>query len=96
MPRLSPTAAITPIFLLKLSRPYFWLVTCWLYLLPTGRRFDLLGSGSFWCGLAYSTLPLNLLCYLMNDLSDVEVDQHNPRKGGPLLGIRASTPALQA
>lgn len=84
------------LFLLKLSRPYFWLVTFWLYLLPTGRRFDLLGSGWFWCGFAYSTLPLNLLCYLMNDLSDVDVDRENPRKGGPLLGIRAQLPALRS
>lgn len=84
------------LFLLKLSRPYFWLVTFWLYLLPTGRRFDLLSSGWFWCGFAYSTLPLNLLCYLMNDLADVEVDLHNPRKGGALLGIRAQLPALRS
>ena len=96
MGRLAPNVVVTPLFLLKLSRPYFWLVTFWLYLLPTGRRVDLLSSGWFWCGLAYCTLPLNLLCYLMNDLSDVEVDQHNPRKGGPLLGIRAGAPALQA
>ena len=96
MGRLAPNVVVAPLFLLKLSRPYFWLVTFWLYLLPTGRRFDLLSSGWFWCGLAYCTLPLNLLCYLMNDLSDVEVDQHNPRKGGPLLGIRAGAPALQA
>ena len=84
------------LFLLKLSRPYFWLVTFWLYLLPTGRRFDLLSSGWFWCGFAYSTLPLNLLCYLMNDLADVAVDRDNPRKGGALLGIRAQLPALRS
>ena len=94
--RLTPSTTITPLFLLKLSRPYFWLVTCWLYLIPTGQRPELFGSGPFWAGLAYSTLPLNLLCYLMNDISDVEVDKHNPRKGGSLLGIRASAGALAA
>ena len=95
-PRLTPSTTITPLFLLKLSRPYFWLVTCWLYLIPTGQRLDLFGSVPFWFGLAYSTLPLNLLCYLMNDLSDIEVDKHNPRKGGSLLGIRAGAGALSA
>lgn len=95
-PRLTPDTVVTPLFLFKLSRPYFWLVTFWLYLLPTGQRWDLWSSVPFWFGLAYSTLPLNLLCYLMNDLSDIEVDKHNPRKGGPLLGIRAGAGSLWA
>jgi len=106
----------TALFALKVSRPYFYLVTLWLYVLPTGRHFDLLTSGWFWCaaahsnrpslpsmqlhiastrirlgvrtsatafrvrcGLLYCTLPLNLLCYLMNDLADTAVRLHRTR-----------------
>jgi len=81
---------------LKVSRPYFWLVTVWLYLLPTGRGYGMLASGRFWLGLAYCTYPLNLLVYLMNDMSDVKVDEHNQRKGsGSGTGAKASATALR-
>ncbi len=76
------------------SRPYFWLVTLWLYLLPTGQRYDLLHTPRFWLGIVYCTLPLNLMCYLMNDLADVDVDSANPRKGGRLLGAKESAASL--
>ena len=77
------------------SRPYYWLVTCWLYLLPTGGRYELFGQPAFWVGLLYCTFPLNLLCYLMNDSADVSVDSSNPRKGGMLLGAKANPAALR-
>jgi len=80
---------------LQVSRPYFWLVTVWLYLLPTGQQYALLSEGSFWLGLAYCTYPLNLLVYLMNDMSDVKVDKHNQRKGGSGTGAKASVAALR-
>ena len=78
------------------SRPYYWLVTCWLYLLPTGGRYELFDQLPFWLGLSYCTLPLNLMCYLMNDLADVEVDAKNDRKGGGMLGAKASAARLHA
>ena len=81
---------------LRISRPYYWLVTLWLYLLPTGGRVDLLSQWPFLVGLAYCTLPLNLMCYLMNDLADVEVDADNPRKGGDLLGAKEDAVRLRA
>ena len=84
---------------LVVSRPYFYLVTLWLYLLPTGGRFELLSSpfgGPFWVGFAYCTYPLNLLCYLMNDLSDVDVDRENPRKGGVIFGCRGTAAELRS
>lgn len=95
-----PGSVVQPLrallFSVKVSRPYFWLVTLWLYLLPTGQRYDLWARGRFWVGLLYCTMPLNLLCYLMNDLSDVQVDEMNPRKGGVLLvGVRARAAALR-
>lgn len=98
---VEPTAAIleelpTALRALKNSRPYFYLATLWLYVLPTGRHFDLLTSGWFWCGLLYCTLPLNLLCYLMNDLADTAVDASNPRKGGSLFGVRERSERLHA
>ena len=68
---------------LKTSRPYFWLVTVWLYLLPTGQHYELLSSAIFWVGVLYCTYPLNLLCYLMNDIADIANDKGNRRKGTP-------------
>jgi len=83
-------------FAFKVSRPYFYLVTIWLYLIPTGRRADLWASVPFWIGLLYNTMPLNLLTYLMNDLADVEVDSENPRKRSSMLvGVRARGAALR-
>jgi len=83
------------LFAVKVSRPYFWLVTIWLYLLPTGQYYHLWSQARFWAGLLYAALPLNLLCYLMNDLADVDVDVDNPRKGGVLYGVVAHAAALR-
>lgn len=82
--------------LLRVSRPYYWLVTLWLYLLPTGGRLELLPTLPFCIGLIYCTMPLNAMCYLMNDLSDVIVDADNPRKGGELLGAKEDESKLRA
>ena len=83
-------------FVCAVSRPYYWLVTLWLYLLPTGGRAELFGQLPFWLGFCYCTLPLNLMCYLMNDLADHLVDADNPRKGGMLLGAKAELLRLRA
>ena len=91
--------------LLLVSRPYLWLVTLWLFLLPTGGEYRIWTCPRFWCGVLYCTLPLNILVYLMNDLTDVAIDKVNPRKGGytgariPAADLRALVPwaiALQA
>ena len=81
--------------LITVSRPYFWLVTAWLFLLPTGRRPEVFASTRFWCGLGYCALPLNVLVYLMNDLADVALDAANPRKGG-ITGARMQEAELRA
>ena len=81
---------------LKVSRPYFWLVTVWLYVLPSGQQYDLLLRPLFWAGFAFCTFPLNLLCYLMNDISDADVDRHNPRKDGAIHGAKAGAERLRA
>ena len=82
--------------LLRVSRPYYYLVTLWLYLMPTGGHVELLATAPFWLGIAYCTLPINLLCYLMNDLSDVDVDRENPRKGGVIFGCRGTAAELRS
>jgi len=80
--------------MLRVSRPYYYLVTLWLYLLPTGGHSELITHAPFWLGLVYCTMPLNLMCYLMNDVSDVKVDKFNARKGGALLGAKESADTL--
>ena len=80
----------------RVSRPYYYLVTLWLYLMPTGGDYAVFLSYRFWLGAAYCTLPLNILCYLMNDLADVATDFDNPRKGGSLLGAKESLATLQS
>jgi 4-hydroxybenzoate polyprenyltransferase len=81
--------------LLRVSRPYYYLVTLWLYLMPTGQYAELFSRVPFWLGFSYCTVPLNALCYLMNDLSDVKVDKQNMRKGGALLGAKESEANLR-
>ena len=81
--------------LLGVSRPYFWLVTAWLYLLPTGRRSHIWSSGRFWTGALFVTLPLNMLVYLMNDLADVRIDTASVRKRSAFGGVGSVTSAVQ-
>jgi 4-hydroxybenzoate polyprenyltransferase len=74
-------------FLLKVSRPGFWLTSVWFYLLPLGQC-EVLGSGPFWLGVFYVTFPLGMLIYGWNDLVDYETDRLNPRKDTFLFGAR--------
>jgi 4-hydroxybenzoate polyprenyltransferase len=76
--------------LLKVSRPGLWLVFVWLYIWPTAGNIKLLTTPVFWFGLLYSTLPLNLLVYGMNDLVDEDTDSQNPRKGNYIYGAKTS------
>ena len=78
-------------FLLKASRPGFYLTALWFYLLPAGGVF-VFDSWRFWLGAVYVTLPLGLLIYGWNDIVDYETDRLNPRKGTFLFGAKA-TPA---
>ena len=74
-------------FMLKVSRPGFWLTSIWFYMLPLGQHavFD---SARFWIGVLYVTLPLGLLIYGWNDAVDAETDRLNPRKDTFLFGAR--------
>ena len=80
----------------QVSRPGLWLVTVWVYLLPTGSAWHVWRERSFWIGLVHCTLPLNLLVYWWNDLGDFDTDATNPRKGGNWLGARAPAARLRA
>jgi hypothetical protein len=71
---------------LHTSRPGLWLVTLWVYLMPTGGMHEVFNTVQFWVGLFYCCLPLNLLVYAWNDLFDFNCDKHNPRKQGLLVG----------
>jgi len=81
--------------LVKLSRPGWWLVHVWLYLAPTGQKYHLLGTLSFWLGLLYALFPLNLLVYGLNDYTDVELDANNKRKGNFMYGAKCSRTQME-
>ncbi|CAJ1457544.1 unnamed protein product [Effrenium voratum] len=81
--------------LVKLSRPGWWLVHVWLYLAPTGQKYHLLSTLSFWLGLAYVLFPLNLLVYGLNDYTDVDLDAKNDRKGNFMYGAKCSAEQLR-
>lgn len=82
------------LFLVKASRPGFWLTALWFYLLPVGRVW-VFDSWTFWLGAFYVTLPLGLLIYGWNDLVDQETDRLNPRKDSYLFGARPSPAQMQ-
>ena len=80
---------------LKASRPGWWLVTLWLYVLPTACTGDpLAASPRFWLGLVYVTFPLNLLVYVWNDVVDQQYDRGNARKDSFLYGAKAAPAQL--
>lgn len=75
------------VFVVKASRPGFWLTTFWFYLLPFGGRLPL-DSPVFWLGMVYVGLPLGMIVYAANDVSDERTDRLNPRKDSFLFGAR--------
>lgn len=83
--------------LVKVSRPGFYNVTGFLYIMPAASRpealYSLLSVRAI-LGLLFCLLPMNLLVYGMNDLADVDIDAKNPRKGG-LFGAVASVQDLR-
>lgn len=81
-------------YLLKVSRPGFWLTQVWFYLLPLAQA-RLLDSPRFWFGIVYISFGLGFVLYGWNDLVDAETDRLNPRKDSFLFGARG-TPAQLA
>lgn len=64
-----------------ISRPVYWIPIMAMYWWGV-----ISASGGFnfysWAGLAFYTLPMGLVAYGINDISDRQIDIHNPRKGG--------------
>eukprot|EP00971_Amphidinium_carterae_P301046 5981679-Amphidinium_carterae.1 len=81
--------------IVQISRPGWWLVHVWLYLAPTGQKYELLGTATFWFGLLYALFPLNVLVYGMNDYTDVDLDRDNKRKGNFLYGAKCTREQLK-
>jgi 4-hydroxybenzoate polyprenyltransferase len=88
-PRFSVREEI--LFVLKASRPGFWLTAIWFYLLPLAQQPIALGF-DFWFGIAFVSFAFGLFIYGWNDIGDVEDDKFNVRKGNFLFGARG-TPA---
>jgi 4-hydroxybenzoate polyprenyltransferase len=86
----SSSSTVPWITLLKASRPGWWLVTFWMYILPTAQQAAVFSTWRFWLGLLYCTLPLNMLVYVWNDYADYEYDRKNLRKDSYLYGAKAS------
>src|SRR4051812_17813800 len=80
-------------FLVKVSRPGFWLTQLWFYLLPLAQA-PLLDSPRFWFGVIYFSVGLGFVLYGWNDLVDAETDQLNPRKDSFWFGARGSREQL--
>ena len=70
-------------YLLKISRPRFWIYLLGPYLIgiiAATDTVDILYTIPFWIGFLYFLFPANLLIYGANDISDYQTDQHNQKK----------------
>ncbi len=76
-------AVFEPEFLLKISRPRFWIYVFGPYLIGIAAAFqntsELYGVGVILFGV-YFLFPANLLIYGINDIFDYETDRFNPKK----------------
>jgi 4-hydroxybenzoate polyprenyltransferase len=81
------------VFWLKVSRPGFYSVTLWFYLLTVGQR-NVFGEWTFWVGAFYFAFPFGLLLYGWNDYGDRETDRLNARKDSYLWGARGTDTEL--
>lgn len=82
------------IFVLKASRPGFWLTAIWFYLLPLAQQ-PVLRTFDFWFGVAFVSFAFGLFIYGWNDVGDVEDDKFNTRKGNFLFGARGTREQLR-
>lgn len=82
------------IFILKASRPGFWLTAVWFYLLPVAQQ-PIWNSPAFWLGVFFVSFPFGLLIYGWNDIVDRENDRRNARKGSFLFGALGTDEQLR-
>jgi 4-hydroxybenzoate polyprenyltransferase len=82
------------IFILKASRPGFWLTAIWFYLLPVAQQ-PVWSSPAFWLGVFFVSFPFGLFIYGWNDIVDRENDRRNLRKGSFLFGALGTDEQLR-
>ena len=84
--------------LLSISRPRFWHYLIGPRLIGYTASLSHLGDFGqqrwFWVFLVYFSFPANLLVYGVNDISDGDTDQHNPKKKGYESMLQVSTSCL--
>lgn len=80
-------------FWIKVSRPGFYAVTLWFYMLTVGQR-TVFGEWTFWLGVFYFAFPFGFLLYGWNDYGDRETDRLNARKDTYLWGARGTDAEL--
>ncbi len=78
-----PSAESRVGYLLRLSRPRFWLYLGGPVIVAVAYAAD--GPADLFSPLAvalflYFTLPANVFLYGVNDVFDADVDEHNPKK----------------
>lgn len=68
--------------IISLSRPRFWLYTLGPYLIGISAVNDIhsLKNVLLWYGFFYFLIPANIFIYAINDYSDQNIDQTNPKK----------------
>lgn len=74
-------------YLIKVSRPRFWIYLLGPYLIGTSIAFKndfwhLALDLNFWIWFIYFLIPANFLIYGVNDLSDQDTDKYNNKKLG--------------
>lgn len=72
--------------LLRISRPYWWSLTAFPFILGALLTGQPIGIATF-VGLLYFLLPYNLALYGINDIYDSKNDAKNPRKKGGINGL---------
>src|SRR5688500_17369764 len=94
-PRIEPVAGTRfsvreeILFVLKASRPGFWLTAIWFSLRPLAPQVRTLGF-DFWFGIAFVSFAFGLFIYGWNYVAYVEYDRFNARKGNYLFGARGT------
>lgn len=76
---------MSPLKLLRISRPRFWIYVLGPLLVGAGAVINTNTALITWQLIAlaiYFTLPANLLIYGVNDIFDYESDKHNSKKQG--------------
>lgn len=80
--------SVTPLFLIRHSRPAFWLGALAFFLI--GAWSAEVTGWYFWIGILFCTVPAGLIINGTNDIADKDSDAENPRKqaAGAVLSVQ--------